>query len=161
MEKKPKTVNSGLEKIKDLTESLLTKLGIAEYELEIDNDLENELVRVSINLNDPGMMIGFKGRTLNSFQQILSLMINNNSKKEYQRILVDINSYRKEQDDRLREVAAKAAEKAVETSQEVRLLPMSSYERRLIHMTLSDDPQIETFSEGEGSSRRIVIKPKQ
>lgn len=160
MEKKQKKADSGLERIKDLTESLLTSLGVSEYQLEIDRDLENELVCVSIDLEDPGMMIGFKGRTLNSFQQILSLMINN-SPEEYQRILVDINNYRQEQDDRLREVASRAAEKAVETGQEVRLLPMSSYERRLIHMTLSDDPQIETYSEGEGSSRRIVIKPKQ
>jgi len=105
-------------------------------------------------------LIGFKGKTLFSFQLILGLMTNA-SLKEYQRILVDINNYRQQQNDRLKEIASKAAEKAKAMKQEVRLLPMVPYERRLVHMILADDPEIETFSEGEGISRRIVIKLRE
>jgi len=160
MEKDTKINKDKLAMIENLAKNLLDKLKTGKYKIEVVDDAENELIRVLITLDDPGVMIGFKGRTLASFQLILGLMANA-SLGDYQRILVDINNYRQEQDERLRAVASQAAEKAIETGQEVRLLPMTPYERRLIHMTLSDDPQIETFSEGEGSSRQIVIKPKQ
>jgi spoIIIJ-associated protein len=160
MEKDIKINKDKLEVIESLTKDLLDKLKIGKYKIEVVDDAENELIRVLITLDEPGVMIGFKGRTLASFQLILGLMANA-SLGDYQRILVDINNYRQELDERLRAVASQAAEKAIETGQEVRLLPMTPYERRLIHITLSDDPQIETFSEGEGPSRQIVIKPKQ
>jgi spoIIIJ-associated protein len=160
MKKEEKTDKDKLATTESLAKSLLDKLGVGKYKIEVTNDGENDLLRVLVTLDDPGAMIGFKGRTLASFQLILGLMVNA-SLADYQRILVDINNYRQEQDERLRTIASQAAEKAIETGQEVRLLPMTPYERRLVHITLSDDPQIETFSEGEGSSRQIVIRPKQ
>lgn len=155
-----KKEKSKLEIVEKLTKDLLDNLNAGNYKIEVSNDLENEFIKVSIKVDEPGILIGFNGKTLSSFQLILGLMTNSYL-EEYQRVLVDVNGYREEQDNRLKAVASEAAEKAKTTAQEVRLSPMAPYERRLIHMALSDDPEIETFSEGEGASRRIVIKPKQ
>jgi len=154
--KKKKSKNK-LEIIENLTKDLLVRFNIDNYEIEASDDLENEHVKVSIKVDEPEMLIGFKGKTLSSFQLILGLMANA-SLKEYQRILVDINNYRQEQDDQLKGIASEAAKKAKAEKQEMKLLPMTPYERRLVHMVLADDPEIETISEGEGPLRRIVIK---
>jgi spoIIIJ-associated protein len=158
MDKTKKSDN--LKVIENLTKELLQKMGTADFKLEVKKDLENDLVKISISLDEPGAIIGFKGRTLSAFQLILGLMANS-CLADYQRILVDVNNYRQEQDDRLKETAFMVADKAKETGQEVSLQPMAPYERRLIHLVLADDSQVETYSEGEGALRRVVVKPKK
>lgn len=147
-----------LDQIKELAESLLEKMGFP-TELTVSADTEAEAVRVEIKMEDFSNLIGFHGRTLSSFQLILGLMA---FKKfgEWTRIIVDVNNYRQEQAERLESVAMDIAGKVKASGRPEALSPMTPYERRLIHLALSKEEKVETFSSGKGSFRHVVIAPK-
>ena len=148
--------------ILDLTCELMSELKV-EVENAFVEDLENEekedQVLVSLTANNPGSLIGFKGKNLAAIQLILSLMV---KKKlgEWVRVLLDVNNYRQEQKERLEKMAESFAKKAIEENREVQMIPMSPFERRLCHMVLTKIEGITSDSEGEGEERHIVIKPK-
>jgi len=73
--------------------------------------------------------------------------------------MVDVNSYRENRLKYLEELAHKASAQAVESGREIILPPLSSFERRHIHLSLQDDAQVETYSEGDGLNRRLIIRP--
>ena len=123
-----------------------------------EGDEEGEQVLVGVTVADPASMIGYKGRSLASLQQILGLMVKNKLGR-WIRVLLDVNEYRQEQKGRLKEMVAKAGMKVKESGQAVSLAPMSSYERRLCHMAISEIEGVMTESEGEGEDRHVVIKP--
>ena len=74
------------------------------------------------------------------------------------KFIVDINSYRQEKNKSIIEQAILAAQQAVAEKKAVILRPMSSYERRIVHMELSKNSQISTESVGEGENRKVVVK---
>lgn len=148
--------------ILDLTCELMSELKV-EVENAFVEDLENEekedQVLVSLTANNPGSLIGFKGKNLAAIQLILSLMV----KKKlgvWIRVLLDVNNYRQEQKERLEKMAESFAKKAIEENREVQMVAMSPFERRLCHMVLTKIEGITSDSEGEGEERHIVIKPK-
>ena len=114
---------------------------------------------VSIQVNNPAVLIGFKGKNLVAIQMILALMIKNKI-GEWVRVLLDVNNYRNEQKDRLMTMALNLADKAVKTGKPVIMANMSSYERRICHLALSERKDVSSDSEGEGEERHIVIKSK-
>jgi len=142
---------------KQIAEELLAKLN---QSAQVGISQEEETIRVELQTDDPGMLIGFHGKTLSSLQLILGLMLYRQL-GEWQRVVVDVNEYRQEQTERLKKIAANAAQKAKFSGQAVALSPMSPFERRIIHLTLTDDDQVETKSEGEGSLRYVIITPLQ
>jgi len=131
------------------------------YEVEkaFVEDVEDEegQVLVGITVNNPGGLIGFKGRNLSSIQLVLSMIIRNKV-DESVRILLDVNNYRSEQKVRLEGMIRTLAEKVLQTGTPVSLASMSSYERRICHMIVSTIEGLETESEGEGEERHVVIK---
>ncbi|HBP51594.1 TPA: hypothetical protein DD455_04670 [Candidatus Shapirobacteria bacterium] len=132
---------------------------------EIDNayveDVEGEegQVLVSVTVGKPGGLIGFRGRNMAALQLLLSLMVKKQL-GEWVRVILDINNYRGEQKERLEGMAKDLAQKAIETGKEVEMANMSSYERRICHMVLTEIEGITSDSEGEGENRHIVIRPK-
>lgn len=75
------------------------------------------------------------------------------------RFFLDVNAHQKQRDDTLKELAKLSAQKVRYFQQEIILKPMSSYERRIVHLALSSDPDIVTESVGDGLERRVAIKP--
>jgi spoIIIJ-associated protein len=148
------------EKILKLTCEMLEKMNF-----EVDNafveDMEGEESQVLVGLTvaNPAGLIGFRGRNLASIQLILSLAVKNKL-GEWVRILLDVNNYRQEQKERLVGMVKGLAEKVIATGVPVAMASMSSYERRLCHMAVSDMTEVTTESEGEGEERHIVIKLK-
>jgi spoIIIJ-associated protein len=108
---------------------------------------------------DLAIMIGRHGRTLEAFQTLVSAITNRKIGRRYP-VLVDVEGYRSRRKAKLEEMAASAADRARRTGREVRLRPMSSYERRVIHVALRDDRRVSTASEGEDPFRRVVVAPK-
>ncbi len=139
---------------------------LAKINVEVENafveDMENEEVEqqvlVSVTVNNPGSLIGFKGKNLAAVQLVLALMV---KKKlgEWVRVLVDVNSYRQEQKSRLEKLATSMAERAIAEKRVMALPTMSSFERRVCHLVLQTISGISSDSEGEGEDRHIVIKP--
>ena len=109
---------------------------------------------------DSGKLIGRGGRTLAALEYLTSAVVNRDESEPHIRVSVDVGGYKVRRDERLRGVALKAAARARKTGFAVELEPMSAAERRVIHMTLADDPAVESESSGEGKGRRVVVKPR-
>jgi spoIIIJ-associated protein len=79
---------------------------------------------------------------------------------EYHPILIDVEGYRSRRRVKLVDIAQNAAERAGRQGRDVRLQPMSSYERKVVHIALRNDPRVVTESEGDEPYRAVVISPK-
>jgi len=127
------------------------------YAVEITRADDAE-VMVEIFGGDPGKIIGRNGRTLNALEYVTNAVLNRGEGGGV-RINIDVGGYKRRRDERLRNNARKAASRVRKTGQAVELEPMSAAERRVIHMTVADDPTVTSESDGEGRNRRVVIKP--
>jgi len=143
-----------LKLIQKILEELFAYLKIeANFKIEEKEDT----LRINIETNQPGILIGYHGRTLSALQRILSL-IAYRQLNERIKIVLDVANYRQKREETLRRMAMLAAQKAKSSGQEHELPPMPSQERRIIHLALGNDSQVTTESRGEGKTRRVVIK---
>lgn len=120
---------------------------------------QNENITVKITGEDAGSVIGYRGEVLDAVQY-MALWIANKSVKEFIRVSLDAEGYRKKRTETLRSLAERLARKAVKTHRREALEPMNPYDRRIIHTALTDFNGVETVSEGEGHNRHVVIVPK-
>jgi spoIIIJ-associated protein len=148
------------EMIKEAVQGLVAKMGFA-AETEIKKVVMEdgaETIVCNIKTEDSNFLIGQYGVNLQSLQHIARLLVR---KKTDDRVnfIVDVNSYRQEKNDSIEKMAREMAEQAVREQRAVVLRPMSPYERRLVHLELSENTKIKTESIGEGEDRKVVIKP--
>jgi len=108
-----------------------------------------------------GRIIGRRGETLDALQYLTNLACNHGDNSGHGRIILDAEEYRKKREKALENLALKMAEKVKRTHRRVVLEPMSSYERRILHTALQNDPDVTTYSEGEEPHRRVVITLKR
>lgn len=156
--KKAKVVDCSRLKNK-ITEFLSEFLQKAEVEATIScEERENEL-NFSINGENVGKLIGYRGDTLNAIQYLLSSL--KESGEGRIRVYLDISGYKLKREETLVELANKMADKAEEIERNVHLDPMNAYERRVIHTALQERELVETESTGEGDKRHVVIKFKR
>ena len=106
--------------------------------------------------DDAGRIIGKGGSTLESFQTLLRHFIIRKFSVPV-RIMIDAADYRSKRFLQLKDKALKAAEEVISTGDELELDPMNSAERRSIHLLFENDEKVQTFSEGEGNNRKVVI----
>lgn len=115
---------------------------------------------VDILGDDLSILIGRRGETLTALQYITRLIVGKELKRPVA-VLIDVEGYRARRERQLRRLARRMAAQAIETSRTMTLEPMPAYERRIIHIELRDDPQVETISVGEGNRRKVTIIPKR
>ena len=163
MEFKTEVSDEELDKIADT--SIETVRDIAQYfelgEIEVsefEGD-EGELI-LDLDGEDLSVLIGHYGSTIQSFQQMVSLITSIKLGYKYP-VTIDVHGYKSRQKNKLEDLAYKMANKALNQNRKVNLRPMSPYDRRIIHMVLSDEQDVETYSVGEGKDRHVVIKPIQ
>jgi spoIIIJ-associated protein len=106
-----------------------------------------------------GALIGRKGERLSALQHLVNLMLSKEM-GSWTRVLVDVEDYRGRRERQLRELAQRAAARVVETGKMLQLEPMPALERRWIHLTLRDHPDVATQSIGEEPNRRVVLVPR-
>jgi spoIIIJ-associated protein len=104
-------------------------------------------------------LIGRHGETLTALQYITRLIIGR-ERAGRRRILLDVNGYKVRREEKLRGLAQRLAQQAVDTDRTVVLEPMPPFERRIIHIALRDHPEVTTQSIGEGDHRKVTIIPK-
>lgn len=119
---------------------------------------DDECVRINISGPDVALLIGRHGDTLDALQLITALIATRQTEQRG-RIVLDAENYRERRKEMLENMAHSHAQKAKRTRQEVVLLDLKPYERRIIHLALVDDPHVSTYSEGQGAGRRLVISP--
>lgn len=123
---------------------------------EYDGD-EGELI-LDITGDDLAVLIGRHGRTLDAIQFLVSAITRRNLGFRYP-IVVDVEGYKSRQRQKLESLAKSAASRAVSQHRQISLRPMTPYERRIVHITLKEDPRVTTESEDEGADRHIVVIP--
>lgn len=140
-----------------ITEELLGKLEIV-GSVTVTTD-ETDAFRVNIATEETGLLIGHHGKTLESLQVILGIIV---SKKlgRWVKAYVNVGDYREKREEALMHMAQRAAERALVSGRPVELSRLSPAERRIIHLTLSGDDRIATESLGEGDERVLLVKPK-
>ncbi len=119
--------------------------------------------RVCVRIEDPensGLLIGREGQTLASIQYLANRLVSRRMDASV-RVQIDAGDYRENQDERLRQIARHLADKAMSTGRTQSTRPMSSYHRRVVHLTLQDDEHVFTRSKGEGSMKRVLIMTKR
>ena len=126
---------------------------------QISVDKDSERIFFNVNGGNAGILIGKHGQTLDAIQSIVEKVINK-SRKNRTRVLVDIEGYLETRKENLEKLAMRLAEKAKRISKPISLGEMNSYDRRIVHIALKDDPDVLTRSRGEGPLRKLVIFPK-
>ncbi|HJT23116.1 MAG TPA: RNA-binding cell elongation regulator Jag/EloR, partial [bacterium] len=115
-----------------------------------------------LNIEGPssGTLIGRHGHTLEALQYLVSKTVQRVTGDERSIVIVDVENYLERQKDKLKELAVNLAQKAKETGVEIPMRPMSSKDRRVVHLALKDHEHVTTESRGEGLRRKVVIVPK-
>lgn len=135
------------------------------FKITGDNNLEYKLEKGKnqINLTIIGdkvsHLIGYKGKTIESFQSLLNAMLQRED-DESAKVFVEVNDYKKRKEEKLKNLANKMANNVIKFRKPIRLEPMSAYERLIIHTELAKRDDVETESQGEEPRRRVVIKKK-
>lgn len=142
------------QKIKNFIETLLNKAEITFDSVDIEET--SEQVVFQIHSQESAKLIGNRGETVRALNHIAKKAFENS--KEDTRFLIDVNGYRTKKIEELKQTAKLLADRARSLKYNVEMTPMSSYERMIVHSTLTDEPNIATESHGEGRDRRVVIR---
>jgi spoIIIJ-associated protein len=119
-------------------------------------------LKLYIDSDTMGILIGHRGETLDALQYLASLCLNRNRKEEgYLRVNIDTEDYREKREQTLTRLARRLASQVKATGKPRALEPMNPYERRVLHATLQNHPYVTTHSEGEEPNRRVVITLRQ
>ena len=123
---------------------------------------DEDCLRLRIDSEMMGMLIGHRGETLDAMQYLTGLVVNRNRKTEgYTRVTLNTEEYREKREETLRRLAKKVAAQVRATGRPRVLEPMNPYERRVLHSTLQNNPDVTTHSEGEEPNRRVVVTPRR
>lgn len=142
---------------KEEAELLLKDL---EIEGKVEVEEEEDGIRIVIDAGENNaFLIGRHGDTLSSLQHILTLIVTKKA-GEFVRLIVEIGDYRKQREEYLRNLAEKLKQEVVSNSIERTIRDLKSWERRIVHVFLTNDPDVVTESRGEGRERILVIKKK-
>jgi len=143
------------------TDNLLKSIFQA-MEIPVDMEIQekDQVLQVSLQGPDLGVLIGRRGETLDALQYLVNLAINKNQEQK-RKVILDVEGYRQRRVETLQKLAMRLADKAKQRGRSVVLEPMNSQERRIIHTALQGRDDIYTFSEGEEPFRKIIISPKK
>lgn len=135
---------------------ILRLMGV-EADVEQDYDRENS-IRFNVIGEDLGALIGKYGQTIEAVQYLVNLIASRQN-EDFEKVSIDIEGYRDRRERSLEELATRMARKVRQDGKSVTLEPMLPSERRIIHMALSDDPGVRTYSQGEEPMRKVIISP--
>ena len=144
-------------KVEDFLVGLFKTIGV---DVTIETYEEVNKLYVEIVSESAGLIIGKRGKTLESLQLLTNIILNKN-REEWKKVVLDIENYRDKRESTLKELALKVAEKVKKTGKSQLLEPMNPFERRIIHMTLQNDPDVNTKSEGNGSTKKVRVYLKR
>ncbi len=117
-------------------------------------------IALDVKGDDLGILIGRRGQTLSCLQYIVRLIVGHQT-GAWVPIIVDVEGYKQRRYEALQALAWRIAEQVKAEGEPFTLEPMSAYERRIIHLTLAEHPDVTTQSIGEGEARKVVILPKE
>jgi spoIIIJ-associated protein len=142
------------------SDSLKTILELIPIEASVTARQEDERIILSIEGDQSGILIGRKGRTLDALQFIVSKIVNKSLDQKV-RVVIDSENYRERRKEALVEMALKIGEKAKRIKKPITTGPLNPHDRRIIHLALRDDQELDTKSRGEGVLKKVLIIPRK
>lgn len=142
----------------DALQGILKYFDVGEVIIDEYEGDERELI-LDITGDNLAVLIGRHGKTLDALQFIVSAITTRVLGFRYP-VVVDVEGYKNRQRQKIESLARSAASRADQQHKAIKLRPMTPYERRIVHIALRDDDRVETASEGEGSSRHVVVLPR-
>ncbi len=130
-------------------------------DVEIIDQDDTGMIILEIKTENPAIIIGRHGHTLDAIQHLVNILSNRKFKEdERKKIIIDIEDYRAKRKDILTKYALEKADIAKKYNKEITLCFMNASERRIIHVVLQEDPLVNTYSEGTDPYRKVIIKPQ-
>lgn len=163
---------SSPEKIKKIIKELIEKLGFqadfissgarnkvpSEGRVLISFNQDNGNLIINLQLKEASILIGQNGNNLQALQHLARVIVQRRI-DEVLPFILDVNNYQRQKIDQLKKIARHSAERAIQDQQAIMLKPMSSFERRIIHLELANKNGLKTESQDQGPERRVVIRP--
>ena len=147
------------EKASEFLLGMLERMGIS-ADIDIKDDTDKTVLE--IQTQDTELVIGRRGVVIDALQHLVNKAVYKERREEKTKpLVVDAGGFRDKQVERLRTLAQRMSEKALQTKQVVELQPMSPHDRRIVHMAISEIAGLTTRSEGEGEDRHICIVPAE
>lgn len=143
------------EKVTEVLNNIVNSMGL-NIKTEIKED--PEAIKVNIDGENLGLIIGHKGENLDALQLLTSVIVNKEG--DYKRIELDVQNYREKRRETLIHLAQRKAKDVIRYGKNVTLEPMTPYERRIIHTALQEDAKVTTVSVGTEPFRKVVIKKR-
>lgn len=143
---------------KDVLHELLKS--IVDDDTVIEVQVENDQLKIKIESQDTGLLIGREGQNLAAIQYLATRIIARKMESQI-RLHVDTGDYHSRQDARIQETALFLAERVRTLGRSQSTRPMTAYQRRIVHLTLQDVPDIYTRSSGDDTLKRVIILPKK
>jgi|AntAceMinimDraft_15_1070371.scaffolds.fasta_scaffold02615_5 spoIIIJ-associated protein len=130
-------------------------------DVEIIDQDDTGMIILEIKTENPAIIIGRHGHTLDAIQHLVNILSNRKFKEdERKKIIIDIEDYRAKRKDILTKYALEKADIVKKYNKEITLCFMNASERRIIHVVLQEDPLVNTYSEGTDPYRKVIIKPQ-
>jgi len=139
---------------KDALQSILKTLDV-QYTVEVGR--HDDQILMSVQSENENFLIGKRGTTLDAIQYLVNRIANKQAEQKIQVVLDTSSNYRVNRQQRLQKLATRLSRRVKTTGKPIIVAPMNPHDRRIIHLTLQDDPSIKTMSRGTGFMRRIVI----
>jgi len=139
--------------VKSFLREVLLSMGLR---TDIETKLKDKRIYVNFIGESMGILIGKRGQTLDSLQYLTNLVINGKGIRDIN-VILDTGNYRKRRKDTLESLARNIARKVRDKRQNVKLEPMSRFERHIIHTTLQNERNVRTYSEGNEPHRYVVV----
>ncbi|HEX6701737.1 MAG TPA: RNA-binding cell elongation regulator Jag/EloR [Gaiellaceae bacterium] len=152
----PRDESDTAARVREIVERVAAGLGV-DCRVEIEEDDETIVARVSGR--DLGMLIGRHGQTIDAIQYLVTAIRHRAFPDEEREVVVDAAGYRERRRATLEQIAIRSAQRAVSDGEPVELEPMTSIERKVVHLRLKEFPGVETSSEGTEPHRFIVVSP--
>lgn len=143
------------EKAKEILNEILKHVDLPNV---VEWEAKEDYYYLNIISNGSGLLIGKRGKTLNALQYLVSKIASRQT-GENVAVVVDTENYRMKREVSLTELAQQLSEKVKKSHRPLTTGPMSSQDRRIIHLALKGDADVRTKSKGEGNLRRVVIYP--
>ncbi|MBE7035769.1 MAG: protein jag [Ruminococcaceae bacterium] len=145
------------DRARDFLEDVFTAMGMR---VDIDIERLEKVMKITLSGENMGIIIGKHGDTLDALEHLVSLTVNRGD-SDYVKVVLDTENYREKRRATLVRLAENLAASAVKNKKKITLEPMSAGERRIIHSTLQNNPDVDTYSIGEEPYRRLVIALKK
>jgi spoIIIJ-associated protein len=142
---------------KEILLKTLELMGIQDAQIKVYE--EQSTIYLEIHSEAEGLLIGRHGQTLSSLQYLLNRIVGVDPSANV-RFITDVGGYRERHKAILEKMTNKTVQRVIETKEEEELKAMNAFDRRIIHMSVKDHPEVVSYSLGEGSFRRVVIAPR-